>query len=579
MGEEIQLRTTNTHAEINDRYNDDFIPGTFNIYTNVGTAGQEDAADDTEKVKMKGSIILMPQPCDSCNDPLNWTKARKLVNFAILAVITGFTAATSNDAGAAQDDLNAKYNISYDAMNVGAGVLFAGIALGTFFMTPLASIYGRKITYILCILLGLGGSFWFGKSDRVADTIWSQLFVGLSECCAEAQVQLSLGDLYFQHQLGSVLTVYILATSVGTFLGPMFAGFIETNMGFRWIGWFGGILSGVLLVIIILFLDETYFDRSLFNKSLRATLSHTKNAILSERLSINPEKHHVGPETIDEKSSTNGSSDATSVNTYGASDPPKPYWKRVAIITPATNIRGTGFVQYFKQLLMLTKVFLYPPVIFSGFVWGIQDALLTFYITIEEDTYSDDPYNYSSNKVAIMNVPTLIGSVIGCIYAGILSDYFCIWMAKRNRGVQEAEYRLVFLIIPAIICPIGLICFGIGTDRQWDWVANYICLGIIGFGFGSSGDVSMGYLMDAYPDMVIEMMCGVAVINNLCGCIFTFACSPMLDALGNSKGLGVMAAIEFVIMISAIPMMYFGKRTRIWTKDWYLEFCTLRDAI
>jgi hypothetical protein len=53
----------------------------------------------------------------------------------------------------------------------------------------------------------------------------------------------------------------------------------------------------------------------------------------------------------------------------------------------------------------------------------------------------------------------------------------------------------------------------------------YVGLGMIGFGWGCAGDLSMAYLMDAYPEMVLEGMVGVAVINNTLACIFTFTAS------------------------------------------------------
>lgn len=42
----------------------------------------------------------------------------------LLCFITGFTAATANDAGSAQDGINEEYGTSFEAMNTGAGVLF-----------------------------------------------------------------------------------------------------------------------------------------------------------------------------------------------------------------------------------------------------------------------------------------------------------------------------------------------------------------------------------------------------------------------------------------------------------------------
>ncbi|ODV80808.1 MFS general substrate transporter [Suhomyces tanzawaensis NRRL Y-17324] len=575
--DDLSVEAIHTNVELNDRKNEEFIPGTCNIYSNTFDGNETDPTSG-QPLKRKGNLILIPQPSDSCNDPLNWSLARKALNIFILTFITGFTAATSNDAGATQDSLNEIYGIEYSSMNTGAGVLFASIAISTFILTPLASIYGRKLSYFICITMGMIGAIWFSRAKTTTDTIWSQLFVGVSESCAEAHVQLSLTDLSFFHSLGSVLTLYILATSIGTFLGPLIAGFIVQYTNFRWVGYVAAIISFVLLLVIVFVMDETYFDRSKFKNSVIQSYSS------AESVTHNDEKPKNGQkiQSVDFDDSADLQSRTQDLSAYvteGAHEPRKPYWQRKQLITLASNVKGTGFKQYCTQLRMLFKVFMYPPVIFGGLVWGIQDALLTFYLTVEDDNYYDAPYNYSNTGVALMNVPTLIGAVIGCFYAGTLSDYFTIWMAKRNKGIQEAESRLWFLILPGVFAPIGLVCFGLGTDRDWHWGATYFALGLVGFGFGCSGDVSMSYLMDAYPDMVIEMMCGVAVINNTIGCIFTFACSPWLDAMGITNSLIILAVIEAIIMLSCIVFIYYGKRIRIWTKPWYLEFCESRDKI
>lgn len=563
---------------INSRTNQDFIPGTINIYS-------FHAEHDATKLKLtKDNVILQPQPTDSVNDPLNWTRSKKLWNFALLAFITGFTAATSNDAGLTQDSLNEIYGISYDAMNTGAGVLFAAIGWTTFLFTPMANLYGRKITYFVCIFVGLVGAVWFSQSRRTSDTIWSQMFVGASEACAEAHVQQSLTDMYFLHQIGSVLTVYMLATSVGTYLGPLIGGFIDQYCGFRWVGWIAVFISAGLLIVIFFGMHETYFDRLVYQKTEQDALiddSYYQQKQFDEKLLLEKQSHsRVNNSSVSSEMSQHDDAklELAKTENNGANETKKGYWKSIALITPAVNIVGTGFKQYVKRLLMLFRVFMFPPTLYSGLIWGIQDALLTFYLTVEDDQYYDPPWSYSDTGVALMNVPCLIGSVIGCIYAGIFSDWFTIWMAKRNNGIQEAEFRLYFLALPAILCPIGLMLFAVGTDHQWPWFPTYFGLALIGFGFGSSGDVSMSYLMDAYPDMVIEMMAGVAVINNMIGCIFTFACSPWLDAMGNTKTFIILSVITFVAMLGGIPFIYYGKRIRNWTKPWYLDYCEMRDG-
>lgn len=223
------------------------------------------------------------------------------------------------------------------------------------------------------------------------------------------------------------------------------------------------------------------------------------------------------------------------------------------------------------------KLFWFPALIYSGLQWGAQDAWLSFYLTTEDDNWTSPPYNYGDAADAIMLVPTLIGAVIGCVYGGWFSDVFVRWMAKRNNGVSEAEHRLWLMFPPGIISPIGLILFGIGTDRVWAWPTPYVGLGFIGFGWGCAGDLSMAYLMDAYPDMVLEGMVGVSVINNSLACIFTFVCSIWLDAHSVTEVFVTLGILSFVFMIGAtVPMMYWGKASRRLTRKKYFEFLHLR---
>lgn len=125
-----------------------------------------------------------------------------------------------------------------------------------------------------------------------------------------------------------------------------------------------------------------------------------------------------------------------------------------------------------------------------------------------------------------MNIPTLIGATIGCIYGGWYSDVWVQWISKRYRnGMTEAEDRLWLLIPSALINPAGLMLFGITSGKGYSWPAPYVGLGLIGFGWGCAGDLSMAYLMDAYPEIVLEGMVGVAVINNTLAMVFTFTAS------------------------------------------------------
>lgn len=188
--------------------------------------------------------------------------------------------------------------------------------------------------------------------NKTSDAIWNQLFVGASESCSEANVQLSLMDIFFQHQRGAVLGSYMLAISAGTYLGPLVASYIAANMGWRWIGWFRAILSGLLAIVVFFGLEETAFDR---NAHLLVDGINTTDS--TEETSHGHEFSDATKEKM-----TSELKNARDVVPNPVATAGKTYCQRIALITLAPNVRGTGFKQYFSRLFHALRVFTFPAV-------------------------------------------------------------------------------------------------------------------------------------------------------------------------------------------------------------------------
>lgn len=120
------------------------IPGTRQLYDENGKALPGD-----EGLQKAGDIVLVPQPTGSPNDPLNWSKKRKIWHSFLVLFVVGLTAATSNVAGSGSDGVNTEYGISYDVFNTGAGVLFIGIGYWCLLSSPAVHLYGRRILYLV----------------------------------------------------------------------------------------------------------------------------------------------------------------------------------------------------------------------------------------------------------------------------------------------------------------------------------------------------------------------------------------------------------------------------------------------
>ncbi|EGX88544.1 Major facilitator superfamily transporter [Cordyceps militaris CM01] len=500
-------------------------------------------------------IILHPEPTNSPNDPLTWPIWRKAWHASVLVVITGLAAGLSTLSGAASFAMNNELHITPAQFNVAVAVLFVGIGGGTYLMSPLPRLLGRRISYVLSLVAGIAGCVMFVRVQRLGLLIVSHLFLGVAESCAEAMVQHSLSDIFFEHQRGSAMGLYVLALSGGTFMGPLAAGLIASSRGWRAIGWAGAACCGVMLVVMVLTLEETTFDRA----------AHVLRG-------SDPESGELEKRTSSQQQLEHAATTCEPTIAGSALDQKKSYLQRIRIITPTSSNKTKLMRGFIYRLRHSPRCFVFPAVLFSGVQWGAQITFLTFYLSVSDVQYYAPPWNYSDKAVALMAVPCLIGLLVGILYASLVADYFVVWMARRNSGILEAEHRL-WLVLPASVTgSLGLLLFGIGSQRGWGWPVPYFGLGCFGFTWGCAGDISLSYMQQVYPEAILECMVGVAVINNIFGCSFTFAAGPWLEKQTPTQVFSVLAVINFVVTLLAVPMIIWGKRMRAGTAASYLQF-------
>jgi hypothetical protein len=58
--------------------------------------------------------------------------------------------------------------------------------------------------------------------------------------------------------------------------------------------------------------------------------------------------------------------------------------------------------------------------------------------------------------------------------------------------------RLPVVLIPAVLCPTGLLMFGIGLDRQMHWIVPVIGSGLVSTGLTGIAAVGQSYMLDSY---------------------------------------------------------------------------------
>ncbi|KAF7533391.1 hypothetical protein G7Z17_g13523 [Cylindrodendrum hubeiense] len=148
-------------------------------------------------------------------------------------------------------------NVSLTLMNltVTSYMVVAGIAPA--FMGDIADQSGRKPVYILLFLLMLGANLGMATLNK-----WSVLLVlrMLLSAGASSTVGVAYGviaDITTVGERGSFIGTIFLFTTMAPTLGPVLGGVLAAKLGWRWIFWFLSILTGVTLLILVIFLPET----------------------------------------------------------------------------------------------------------------------------------------------------------------------------------------------------------------------------------------------------------------------------------------------------------------------------------
>jgi MFS family permease len=104
---------------------------------------------------------------------------------------------------------------------------------------------------------------------------------------------------------------------------------------------------------------------------------------------------------------------------------------------------------------------------------------------------------------SLIKVPGLIGSLLGSLYSGLLTDRYAQWCARKHNGNFEPETCLVALVLPFFFVPIGLLMFllinvsdsryGWGCENKTHWVVPFVGNAFVLFGAASIPGITFTY--------------------------------------------------------------------------------------
>ncbi|KAF2738359.1 MFS general substrate transporter [Polyplosphaeria fusca] len=162
---------------------------------------------------------------------------------------------------------------------------------------------------------------------------------------------------------------------------------------------------------------------------------------------------------------------------------------------------------WFKIMIRPFILFAYPAVLWSSMVYALAVGWLIVLSESIAHIYQDrESYNFTSLQVGLVYISPFVGGVLGTAVAGKVSDLIVRYMARKNDGVYEPEFRLVMAIPIALSTVIGLMGFGWSAEEKDAWIVPTIFFGIISFGCSLASTTAITFVVDSYRQYAGEAL-------------------------------------------------------------------------
>jgi multidrug resistance protein len=307
-------------------------------------------------------------------------------------------------------------------------IFLLGYTFGPIGIAPLSELYGRATLYKICMILFVVFNVACAVSDSLASLVVYRFLAGVMGSCPVTLGTGSIADMIPAEKRAGAMGAYIIGAVLGPAIGPVAGGFLAPAAGWRWTFWLMAIASGVMSIVAVLFVRESYPYVILERKTKRLR-KETHNEHLRSSM-------HTGKTT--------------------------------------RQLFAFSILRPLKMLL--------SPIVFllSLYAAVVYSYLYLCFTTFEIVFYGQ--YGFTSGEAGLANLGIGVGSVLGCIFCGVMANAISKNLTTKHGGDPKPEYRLPPMILGGVCTPIGLFWYGWSAQMQVHWMVPIVGTAFIGMG-------------------------------------------------------------------------------------------------
>ncbi|KAK9641787.1 hypothetical protein V6Z96_009126 [Aspergillus fumigatus] len=315
--------------------------------------------------------------------------------------------------------------------------------------------------------------------------------------------------LFVPEERGAAMSIYSMGPLMGPVVGPIAGGYLAEAAGWRWIFWVISMAGGAVFAFSLVFQTETY-----------------EPVLLQRR--VDQLRKEAGDMTLRSK------------------------------LAPNISARDN----FIRSIVRPTKMLFLSPIVaifsvYLGIVYGYLYLLFTTITPVYQTTYQ-----FSQGAAGLTYLGIGVGSLIGLLIFGTISDKILIYLTKQNDGVREPEFRMPPLIPGSLFVPIGLFWYGWSAEKQLHWMMPIVGTGFVGFGMLASFLPIQTYLVDAFSEHAASVTASMTVVRSLIGAFLPLAGPAMYARLGLGWGNSMLGFIALTMLPLPVVFYYYGKKIR-----------------
>ncbi|KAK8220308.1 major facilitator superfamily domain-containing protein [Phyllosticta capitalensis] len=546
---------------------EDIVPGTVHLV---------DTQHEMRSRHLEGNkdIVLVPQPSNDPEDPLNWSPSRKALAIGMAYAYTLGVGISTAVQYSVLTNISDHTGLTVAQLNLGTGLMFLFLGWANLIWQPIALVYGRRGVYVISAFLCTFPVLWSAYSTgNKYEWYAHRIILGIFAAPIESLPEVTVPDLFFAHNRGLYIGIYAFLLFGSNFLAPFFAGWINVAAGWQWVMWFGAIVQAVSFFICYFFMEETmYFRKSVEGDETAAAEKEKEIApAAKETVTVQGETKAPRSETDSDREKTQAEAQTYEAVAGEVTRKKRSYWDSLALFVKMEG-RPSNQAMFTMMWRPLLIMYYFPSVSWAGFLYGTCLSWYNVLNATASAVLSAAPYNFSSGLVGTAYLSPVIAAGLGALWSGWSADKWALWLARRNGGIREAEHRLWPLAFSGIMCSAGLILWGVGAARGVHWFGPIVGLGLLAFSVVCGGSIALSYDVDCFKEIAGESMISVIIIRNTLGFAVSWGINPWIDSLGLQNCFISVSMVALVCMATFLPMIKFGKPLRRWSTKKYWEY-------